>query len=296
MPASAAPPATPTLTAADIEAADPSVGANPSQAELTSLGLGSSDLSMLPVFMQYAAQNGGGVNSTMAASAPYQWLAQNGWLQGDSGGDSVTGGYKAEGVQPGGTYNAQDPYNLGAGYGSDQGNQTMVLSGPNPYGYSTIGAQDVKEIQSPTQDPSAFGTSAYGTPTVDKNDLESNQDIWSKFIVPGMQLAAGLAFSGGLGDITGGASTLGTGVYNAASGAVQGLAGGSSPTQIAEGVGAGLAGSYLGSQAGSLGLPSSVTQFFNPAVQTALQLASGQKPNPYSLVGPAVKYGLSNLG
>lgn len=293
MVASVAPAGVPNVSASDMTQMENETGTQ-SYGAGTNQGLGSSYLSLLPGYLQMS-QAGQLPSGGLANDPAAQWLMNNGYLQGDLASNNITGGYKAEGVSSTGQYNPTDPMNIGAGYGSDQGNQNMVLSGPNPFGYSTIGSQDVHELTSPTQNPSAFGTSAYGTPTVDKGNLASNQDWISKYLVPGMQLAASAAFGGGLSAITSGASSLGMGVYNMGSGIVQGLAGGASPAQVAENVGAGLAGNALAGAAGANGIPSSMTQFVSPAVRAALAAAQGQQQSPYQLVGPAVKLA-SNLG
>lgn len=261
----------PTISSSDMTAMENEAGTQ-SYGAGTNQGLGSTYLSQLPGYLQMA-QTGQLPSGGLANDPAATWLLNNGYLQGDLASNNITGGYKAEGVDSSGKYNSSDPYNIGAGYGSAQGNQNITMAGPNALGYSTLGSGDVKEIQTPKQAPQDFGTSAYGTPTVNANDLASNQDIWSKYIVPGMQLAASAAFGGGLSAITGGASALGMGVYNAGSGIVQGLAGGGSPTQIAEGVGAGLAGNALGGAINSTGIPPQVMQFLTPAVRYALSQA-----------------------
>jgi len=147
-------------------------------------------------------------------------------------------------VQQGGTYNPTDPMNIGAGYGSDQGNQNLIIAGNNPYGYSTIGSQDVHELQSPSQSPSSFGTSPYG-PTVDKANLASNQDWLSKYLIPLMQAGASAGF-GGLGGF-GQLGSLGTGLF---SGAGNAIIGGSGNLQSTLGS---IAGSALGAGLNSAG-------------------------------------------
>lgn len=155
-------------------------------------GLGASYTSMLPAYLQMAAQ--GSLPANLQNDPVATWLIQNGYLQGDLASGAITGGYKSEGVQAGGTYNPTDPNNVGAGYGSDQGNQNLLLAPPNPFGYTTIGSQDVKELTTPAQSPGAFGTGAFGDQTVNKGNLASNQDWISEFLVPLMEVGAGAGF------------------------------------------------------------------------------------------------------
>jgi len=166
-------------------------------------GLGASYTSMIPAYLQMAAQ--GSLPANLQNDPVANWLIQNGYLQGDLASGNITGGYKSEGVSTSASgkavYNPQDPNNVGSGYGSDQGNQNLLLAPNNPFGYSTIGSQDVHELASPTQAPQMFGTGAFGDTTVNKADLAQNQDFMSKYGIPIMEMIAGAGFGGGLAEL-----------------------------------------------------------------------------------------------
>ena len=200
-------PGVPNLSVSDVLQADPSAGSQAGAAQ----GAGSSYLSMLPAFLQASYNSGnGGIGPDMAQNPAYQWLTSNGYLTGDAQGGSVGLGWKAAGVGPGGTYNPKAVTNVGGqGFGADQGNQNLQEVGANPFGVSTEGALDVHNIQSPTQSPTSFGSNELG-PTVNKANVASNQDAWSKYIVPLMQIAAAAGYGGlgGFGDLGGVGSAL----------------------------------------------------------------------------------------
>jgi hypothetical protein len=210
----------PTISASDMQAMEQAYGTG-SYGAGTNQGLGALYTSMVPAYLQMAAS--GSLPANLQDDPVANWLMQNGYLQGDLASGNITGGYKSEGVQQGGTYNPTDPNNVGSGYGSDQGNQNLLLAPNNPFGYSTIGSQDVHELSTPQQNPSAFGTGAFGDPTVSKTNLAQNQDWISKFLIPLMQTGASIGF-GGLGGF-GQLGSLGSGLFSGAGNAITGGAG-----------------------------------------------------------------------
>src|SRR5208282_4241967 len=238
----------PTVSASDLQAMMQGAGATGYGAPSAGQGLGSSYLSMLPAYLQGTAGGANGSNIIQDAQSGndpvFNWLQQNGYLGNivtdASGNTSIAPGYKAEGVQQGGTYNPTAATNIGSGYGADQGNQNLQLAGNNPFGVNTIGQQDVHELQSPTQNPSQFGTSPYGA-TVNKGNLAQNQDVWSKYLIPLMQAAASAGF-GGLGGM-GSLGSHGGGIFNSLGNAV--TSGSGSPLATLGSIAGGALGSGL---------------------------------------------------
>ena len=288
-------PAIPTLSAQDVLQADPSAAGG----NLANQGQGSSYLSMLPAFLQYASQNGGGVSSDMAASAPYQWLLANNYIAGDTGGTSVGLGWKAAGVtgapiaagQTGTSagYNPNTATNIGSGFqvnGGAGGNTMLQMTGNNPYGVSTLGSLDVKELQNPAQSPSSFGSNALG-PTVNKNNLQSNQDAWSKYIVPLMQAGASAGFGGlgGFGQLT----ALQSGLLSGAGNAITGGSG--SPLATLGSV----AGSALGAGLMNGSGLSAVSPYLNAAMSAYKISQNPNNPGSYlSTLGQLAKLGMGS--
>ena len=260
---------TPNLSAADVLQSDPSAAGG----NLANQGQGSSYLSMLPAILQSVYSSGNsGVSSDMANSAPYKWLVANNYLTDDGNGGNVGMGWKAAGVGQGGTYDPTVATNIGQGFGSGNSNQLQMV-GNNPYGVSTLGSLDVHELQSPTQNPSMYGSTALG-PTVSRANLASNQDAWSKYIVPLMQAGASIGFGGlgGMGQLTG----LQSGIFNTLGNMATGT------TNTAGGL-AGIGGSVLGaSLTNGLGL-GNISPYINAAMQG--YKISQNPSNPASYLG-----------
>jgi len=264
-------PSSPTLSAQDVLSLDPgAAGGN-----LANQGMGSSYLSMLPAILQSVYNSGNsGVSSDVAQSAPFQWLMQNGYLSGSPDGSNVTLGWKAAGVGQGGTFNPSAATNVGPqGFGADVGNQNLQIAGNNPFGVNTQGGLDVHNIQSPTQNPSAFGSNAMG-PTVSKSNVQSNQDAWSKYIVPLMQAGASAGFGalGGMGQL----GSLGSGLFAGAGNAVTGGSGSLGSTLGS------IAGSAIGDGLNGVGL-GAISPYLNAAMQA--YKISQNPSNPGSYLG-----------
>ena len=269
-------PSSPTLSAQDVLSLDPgAAGGN-----LANQGMGSSYLSMLPAILQSVYNSGNsGVSSDVAQSAPFQWLMQKGYLSGSPDGSNVTLGWKAAGVGQGGTFNPSAATNVGPqGFGADVGNQNLQIAGNNPFGVNTQGGLDVHNIQSPTQNPSAFGSNAMG-PTVNKSNVASNQDVWSKFVLPAMQAAAGFAMPGAVGMVDPGMGLTGlqNGIFNTLGNMATGT------TKTAGGL-AGIGGSVLGSVLSGAGSGlGAISPYLNAAMQA--YKISQNPSNPGSYLG-----------
>lgn len=248
-------PSSPTLSASDVLGLDPSAAGG----NLANQGMGSSYLQMLPAILQSVYNSGNsGVTSDVAQSAPFQWLMSNGYLSGSPDGSNVTLGWKAAGVGQGGTFDPTAVTNVGAqGFGADVGNQNLQIAGNNPFGVSTLGGLDVHAIQNQNQDPSAFGSNAMG-PTINKANLASNQDAWSKYIVPLMQAGASAGF-GGLGGM-GQLGSLGSGLFAGAGNAITGGSGSLGSTLGS------IAGSAIGGGLNGVGL-GAISPYLNAAMQ-----------------------------
>ncbi len=227
-----APTTIPTLTSAIVTQILQNIGGNtgnPVNAANASNGVGQSYLSMIPVYLQGSYGTGGMGGLNLSNDPVYQWLLSNGYLSGSPDGSTIAPGWRGEGitgttVQPGTKTMAQlqaagnyDPTQDAGPQGF--GNSTNLLMAPNnPYGINTLGILDVKELESPSQAPGAFGTGAFGDPTVSKYDLVSNTDIWSQ-IIPLMELAAGVGF-GDLG-VFGDLGSVFQGLFNAGGSAIE---------------------------------------------------------------------------
>src|SRR5271166_2980710 len=113
--AAPAPTNIPTLSASDIQTMQQGINANnglagnPTAGGGAAQGQGSSYLSMIPVYLQMAQQQGGSSGSEGGGSGPgtsmdlsndpaYQWLLGNGYLSGSADGSSISPGFRSQGI------------------------------------------------------------------------------------------------------------------------------------------------------------------------------------------------------
>lgn len=195
-------------------------------------GVGQSYTSMVPVYLQKWGDTSGAGTSiplpTPGQDPVFDWLTQNGYLAEQPGQNTVTAGWRSTGltgttVQKGTTslpaLSAAGNYSPSTDVGSGWGVGNNLLIAPNnPYGVSTQGALDVREIETPAQAPGAFGTGAFGDATVNKQDLVQNTDIWTT-LVPLMEMAASIGFGIGPEAVGGPLDDLGSvfsGLFNTA--------------------------------------------------------------------------------
>lgn|SRR5208282_5865331 len=195
----------PNLSSADMTQIATALGVDPRNYGVNQ-GQGQSYISQVPALIQAGSNIVGAVQNT----APVQWLLQNGYLtQGDNGFGPGwrSSGLTGQAVLPGqttlaqlqttGAYNpAQD---IGTGWIDAQG--MVPLVGASPFAGPTIGALDRSNISTPAQNPSAFGTSIWG-PTENPANMVQNQDWISQYLIPLMEVGAGIGFGalGGFGD------------------------------------------------------------------------------------------------
>lgn len=204
--------AAPVLTSQMAQAINPGGGADQGAGS----GVGSNALSMLVPLMQQGFLTGNSGQALSGNDPMANWLNMQGLIGQNDQGQIGAG--------------SQTPTALGPqGFGSGM---TVQMAGNNPYGVNTVGGLNVHELQSPTQNPSAFGSNQYG-PTTQASNLVHNHDIWDTAL-PIVQSALMAAFSGGIGALGGmgigagaglssgaGLGSLGNSLFNTLGGAIQ---------------------------------------------------------------------------
>lgn len=227
--ASVLPTSSPTLSASDIQTQEQEAGTQ-SYGAGTNQGLGSTYISQLPTYAEGFA-NGTLDPNQMGNDPAFQWFQKNGLLDAAGG---LSGNAQLQGLyNMGGVIGDVGPLDK-TGHATPGTNPALEIAPNNALGQSTLGGLDVKEIQTPQQNPSMFGTDPItGDPLVSPYNLEHIQDSMDKYGIPIMEGLAGAAF-GGL--MPPGAMQL----LGAGESAING-----NPLGVAEGVGLNAIGSVL---------------------------------------------------